>query len=132
MKLTMLLLKVVLPMQYSNKKINFRTIKLILDLENSYRKLITDVFNSPQSKGLKRYKKSPASLWNSTTVLIHDMHTSTLNSCQMSFYYKQRHRLKRKILLEFWKGILPNSTLLIFPVSLSLAMDSYEIIHNIL
>ena len=55
----MSLIKVVHLIQYSNNKTNFRKIELILDLEIWHQKLKKNLFfDSPQSKGFKRYQKS--------------------------------------------------------------------------
>ena len=56
MKLTMSLIKVVHLYQYSNKKTNFRQIKLYL--ENWHQKFKSAVFfDSIKSKGVTRYQK---------------------------------------------------------------------------
>ena len=53
----MSLIKVVCLIQYSEKKTNFRKIKLVLDIENWHRKLKNAIFDSLQFKVFIRYQK---------------------------------------------------------------------------
>ena len=76
MKLTMLLIKVVHLIQYSNKKTNFRKIKLILDLENWSWKLKNAVFWQPSIKRFYKVSKNPLRMfiWMQKSIELHLPH----------------------------------------------------------
>ena len=95
----MSLLKVVHLIQYSNKKINFRKIKLILDLENWHPKLKNAIFWQPSIKRFYKKSKTPLRMfiWMQKSIEFHLPHYESL---QLSSCYS------RPISNTSWKEFL--------------------------